>query len=153
MKHGIGTDNESFQRDDKYLEDVLSYRNAISEKHKMHLHVIAHPNKTEKDTGGKRLAPTPFDYKGGQEWFNNGKCMITLHRTDGTSNEVKVIVNKAKPKSVASLGESIFYLDVSKNRYYTDGVNGKRYAEPIYKKPKALLIADKESQEDDGLPF
>lgn len=154
MKHGVGVSGESFARDDKYLEDVLSYRNAISEKYNLHLHIIAHPNKTDKDTSGKRLPPTSFDLKGGQEWFNNGKTMVCVHRTDGTANEVKVIVTKAKPKSVASLGETIFYLDVSKNRYYTDGVDGKKYAEPIYKKPKASVIASNfEEQEEDGLPF
>lgn len=159
MKHGIGMSGESFARDDKYLEDVLSYRNAMSEKHKMHFHIIAHPNKTEKDASGKRTPPTPFDLKGGQEWYNNGKCMITIHRVDGTFNEAKVIVNKAKPKSVAKQGESTFFLDVTQNRYYTSGFDEKEYANPRNEKPKAILLAEKQSlfdndeEEDSDLPF
>lgn len=165
LRHGVGMNGETFPRDDKYLEDVLSYRNAISEKYLLHLHIIAHPNRTEKDSSGKRVPPTPFDMKGGQEWFNNGKNMITVHRVDGSSNEVRIIINKAKPKSVAALGEVRFRLDVSKNKYYTDGPDGPLYADPIYKKPKALEIAEKDlpktftqgslldDDEDDDMPF
>ena len=161
MKHGVGPTGETFARDDKYLEDVLSYRNAMSEHHKMHFHIIGHPNKTDKDTSGKRIPPTPYDMKGGGEWFNNGKTQITLHRVDGTFNQVRVIVNKAKPKSVAKLGEVTFCLDITKNSYYIEGVESNEYRSEINEKPRALLLAEKESSifddDNDGydndLPF
>ena len=147
MKH----DFSSFGREDKYLEDCLSYRNAMSEHHKMQLITIIHPNKTDKGADGKRIAPSPFDLKGGQEWFNNGKCMITVHRVDGQVNMTNVIVTKAKPKSVAKLGTVPFYFDVAKNAYYTINENNNRaYASKDYIKPIALDIG---SEDDSEVPF
>ena len=64
MKH----DTSKFGRDDKYLEDVLSYRNHIAEENDLHLHTVIHPKLIAKEDG-KRPAPTPYDLKGGSEWF------------------------------------------------------------------------------------
>lgn len=148
MKH-----TTEFGRDDKYLEDVLSYRNAMSEKHKMHLHVIVHPTRTEMDNTGKRKPPTPYDIKGGTEWYNNGKVMISVHRPDGGKNFVDIMITKAKPKSVAKLGTAAMKFDTRLARFYyvKDGVDtyaDKDYIPPVV--PDALKI--KQDDEDD-LPF
>jgi len=125
LKH----DTSSFGRDDKYLEYVLSYRNAIAEKYNMHINIVIHPTRTDKDEKGKRKPPSPYHLKGGTEWFNNGKCMITVHRPDGSKNEVHIMVTKAKPRSVAKRGVYKAYFDLEKFRYY-NWINGeKRYAE------------------------
>lgn len=153
MKHGVGIDGEGFIRDDKFLEDVLSYRNSIAEEHDIHIHTVIHPNLTEKDSSGKRLPPTAQNLKGGQEWFNSGKCMITIHRVDGSENQVRVIINKAKPKSVAKLGEVQFCFDVSKSRFYIDSVDGPQYANPQIKKKSIFDKEEIEEEENDDLPF
>lgn len=150
MKH----DWSVFGREDKYLEDVLSYRNSMSEAHKMHFHTVIHPNKTDKDAKtGKRLPAGPYDLKGGTEWFNNGKCMVTIHRPDGMANAVDFIVTKAKPKSVAKLGTVNMFFDISKASYYWEYDNKKLYASQKYFKPTGLAISDEESNDDDQVPF
>ena len=58
------------------------------------------------------------DLKGGTTWFDSGKCMITVNRVDGTNNEVEVIVTKAKPGSVGSLGKCTFFFDKSLRKFY-----------------------------------
>ena len=63
----------------QYLEVVLPYRNQIAEDNNLHLHTIIHPKLTEK-INGKRNVPSPYDLKGGSEWFNSGKCMITVQK-------------------------------------------------------------------------
>lgn len=151
LKHNVGNEGESFNRDDKYLEDVLSYRNAISEHYKMHFHIVIHPIKTQEDKDGKRRAPTPYDLKGGSEWYNNGKCMITVHRVDGTANEVEIIVTKAKPKSVAKLGKTIMFFDIKKNAFYWNYNNNNTYAKKDYFKPIGLDLSN--SEEDEDIPF
>lgn len=148
-------DWQKFGRDDKYLEDVLSYRNAMSEKHKMHFITIIHPTKTDKDKDGKRAAPTPYDLKGGSEWYNNGKCMITIHREDG-SNKMSFRVTKAKPKSVAKLGAVDFWLDLHISRYYVyDDSNNKIYADKEYKETVSKQIESQGLNFDDpdDVPF
>lgn len=154
MKHGVGLDGEVFGRDDKYLEDVLSYRNAMSEKHKQHYHIVIHPIKTEADKDGKRKPPTPYDLKGGSEWYNNGKCMITVHRKDNSPNGVDIMITKAKPKSVAKVGKVEMFFDVKLAKFYSNINNEKLYANKKLVTPAALLIGDNDDlEEKDDIPF
>ena len=162
MKRYVGRDGEQIMRDDLYLEDVLEYRNALSEEHDLHFHIIILPLKTEKDNNGMYKPPHPYDLKGGTTWFDSGKCMGTVHRVDGTYNEVKIIFNKAKPETVASVGECTFFFDRETSRYYTDNFGEKAFANHINEKPKALLISEEQSNkqsrigfddEDDDMPF
>ena len=149
MRH----DTNSFGRDDKYLEDVLSYCNAMSEAHKQHHHIIIHPTKTEADKDGKRRAPGPYDLKGGSEWYNSGKCMITVHRPDGVQNGVEIIVTKAKPKSVAMQGKVEMHFDVKQAKYYWIDNGNKKYANKDYVKPTGLSVFDNQTELDDDVPF
>jgi len=154
MKHGVGMDGEAFGRDDKYLEDVLSYRNAMAELHKMHFHIVIHPIKTEADKDGKRRPPTPYDLKGGSEWYNNAKCMITVHRQDNSPTGVTIMITKAKPKSVAKLGNVEMYFDRTKNKFYWDYNGERKYASEKYFKPIGLQVNDDiEENEADEIPF
>jgi hypothetical protein len=146
MKH----DFSSFGREDKYLEDVLSYRNSIAETHKIHLHTVIHPRGgTDKDSNGVRKPPKPDDLKGGSEWWNNGKCMITIHRPENSKNGVDFIVTKAKPKSVAKQGKVQMFFDFKLNKYYWDNNGQSKYASPEYVKPVGITI----NEDDDDLPF
>lgn len=141
MRH----DTSKFGRDDKYLEDVLSYRNSVAETHNIHLHTIIHPKLTTKENG-KREAPTPYDLKGGSEWFNNGKCMITIHRESMETTDVEFIVHKAKPRSVGTTGGCRLNFDLKKLVYYeleqtATGINrvyatGKGEVKKTNKEPK-----------------
>jgi twinkle protein len=145
-------------RDDKYLEKVLKYRNKIADKYKLSLHTIIHPTNVSPDKDGKRPIPKPFNLSGGAQWFNSGRTMITVHRIDGTANEVDVIITKAKPKSVAKLGTVRMFFDVKKARFYFVNEFGeKTYANHVYEKPKALALNDSSmfanQEEEDDLPF
>jgi len=144
-------DTTGFARDDKYLEDVLSYRNSMAELHKMHFHTIIHPRGgTEKDKDGNRKAPKPDDLKGGSEWWNNGKCMITIHRPDGSNNGMEFIVTKAKPKSVAKQGKTDMFFDPKLNVYYWDYNGARKYASEKYFKPTGLYAP---YDDNDEVPF
>lgn len=110
-------DTSKFSRDDKYLEDVLSYRNAVAERHNLHLHTVIHPKLIAKENG-VRPAPTPYDLKGGSEWFNNGKNLITIHRESMETTEVQFIVHKAKPRSSGKVGGCLLNFDITTLTYY-----------------------------------
>lgn len=147
LKHN----GHSFGRDDQYLEDVLSYRNAMADAHRMHFATIIHPTKTEADKDGKRRSPGPYDLKGGSEWYNNGRCMITVHRPDGVANTTEVIITKAKPKSVAKLGKVTMGFDVSKCAYYWENDGQKVYASKNFIKPTGKIAFD--NNDNDDIPF
>ncbi len=158
MRHNLAPDGTVFSRDDKYLEDVLSYRNTIAEQHKMHFHTVIHPRGgTEKEKDGNRKAPRPDDLKGGSEWWNNGKCMITIHRPDGSTNEVNFIVTKIKPKSVGKVGSPSLFFDRTLNKFYCkDSENKKIYASKEFFKLNATLDIFQENDntdDDSDVPF
>ena len=118
-----------------YLEFCLPYRNHIAEENNLHFHTIIHPKLTDKDKDGKRNAPGPYDLKGGSEWFNSGKCMITVHRPDINSNVAEIKMNKIKPRSVGQIGDVVLHFDVNTLTYYELDMIGpsdlqKRYAAP-----------------------
>ena len=101
----------------QYLEYVLPYRNQIAEDNDLHLHTIIHPKLTEKENG-KRNAPVPYDLKGGSEWFNSGKCMITVHRQDPTFNLAEIHFNKIKPRSNGNIGMIEIWFDKERLSYF-----------------------------------
>jgi hypothetical protein len=145
MRH----DTSKFGRDDKYLEDVLSYRNSIAERYSLHLHTVIHPTRTDKDSNGHRKPPTPYDLKGGTEWFNNGKCMITVHRNPDLFNKTEIFFNKIKPRSIGEQGSTELHFDIEKFVYYNE-VNGKRvYAEQEYKDLEDPVLYSSFDQKND----
>lgn len=158
LELNVMPDGSNVGMDNRYLEKVLKYRNKIADKYKIHLHTIIHPTNIPPDKDGKRPEPKPFHLSGGAQWFNSGRVMITVHRIDGTANEVDIIINKAKPKSVAKLGRNRMFFNVQSARFYWENAGEKVYANPINEKPKALLISEEQSKivyedEDDDMPF
>lgn len=111
-------DYSSFGGYAQYLEFVLPYRNQIAEDNDLHLHTIIHPKLTEKEKDGTRKPPVPYDLKGGSEWFNSGKSMITVHRPFFDDNLVQIFFNKIKPRSIGKIGETELRFDIQKFRYY-----------------------------------
>lgn len=123
----------------QYLEFVLPYRNQIAEDNNLHLHTIIHPKLTEKEKG-KRKPPGPYDLKGGSEWFNSGKCMITVHREDLSDNSAEIYFNKIKPRAIGSIGMIDLKFDIERFRYYElevpePNLHVKRYATKRGEKP------------------
>ena len=114
-----------------YLEAVLPYRNQTAEDNNIHIHTVIHPKLTEKENG-TRKAPTPYDLKGGSEWFNSGKCMITVHRESTETTNADISVHKVKPRSCGNVGFCSLQFDVEKLVYFTteqtSNGNVKRYA-------------------------
>tara|TARA_R110000868_G_scaffold173508_7_gene409628 strand:+ start:3585 stop:4553 length:969 start_codon:yes stop_codon:yes gene_type:complete len=121
MKH----DTEGFSREDKWLEDTLSFRNDLAESSGMHFHTIIHPSKARRSTDGEVQAPDIHSLKGGSEWGNNGKSIIIVNREYG-SNKCEIDVVKAKPQIVGVRGQVELSFDV-KTGAYTEAINGSVY--------------------------
>tara|TARA_R100000951_G_scaffold25923_1_gene21996 strand:+ start:4114 stop:5085 length:972 start_codon:yes stop_codon:yes gene_type:complete len=132
------------KREDKWLEEVLSYRNILAEDSGLHFHTIIHPKSAVKTRDGEVVPPTYHDLKGGSEWSNNGKSIVIVHR-DAGSNVAQINIAKAKPAIVGIQGEATLSYDLSKGRYYenvggADNTGVKKYAE---KKPiDEYMISD-----------
>jgi hypothetical protein len=144
----------------QYLEYVLPYRNQIAEDNNLHLHTIIHPKLTEK-VNGKRAVPVPYDLKGGSEWFNSGKCMITVHRQDTTHNLAEIHFNKIKPRSNGKVGSIEIWFDKDRLTYFEQNNPAPNVYEKIYASPQNEVIKETNIHTaiqqnvnfDDGLPF
>jgi len=113
MRHDV----QGYGREDKWLEDVLSYRNEIAERENLHLHTIIHPKAPKKDKNGRIIFPDMHSLKGGSEWANNGKSIIIVHR-DFNSPITDVKIEKAKPRIVGVQGVACLKYDVKSGRFY-----------------------------------
>lgn len=119
-------------REDKWLEDTLSYRNELAERENIHLHTIIHPTKAKTDREGKVIMPDMHSLKGGSEWSNNGKSIVIVHREFGSKQTI-VKIDKAKPKIVGVQGTCILNLNIKTGQYFEyiggeDGEGIKHYA-------------------------
>ena len=126
-------DTKGFAREDKWLEDVLSYRNELAEQSNLHFHTIIHPTAAKKDGNGNIIAPDMHSLKGGSEWANNAKSVVVVHR-EFCSPITTVKVAKAKPKIVGIAGECNLQFDLQKGKYFqidTTGGGQHRYAQPL----------------------
>jgi hypothetical protein len=126
----------------QYLEFVLPYRNLIAEENGLHLHTVIHPKLPE--VRSKVPPPTTFDLKGGSEWYNSGKCMITVHREDKATNKVSIIFGKIKPRSVGTMGSIDLFFDLNKLVYYDNGEQRNGYMERVYAAPKGEVKVETE---------
>ncbi len=133
LKHDL----EGYSREDKWLEDTLSYRNQLAEETGLHFFTLIHPKNPTKSKDGKIIMPTEHDIKGGSEWFNNGKSILIVHRESKEQNFADIYVRKAKPRVVGKVGFFTLNFDLETSRYYyLDHQASKHFAskgeQPIY---------------------
>jgi len=151
-------DTRGFNREDNYLAYTLKQRNQIAERSGLHIMTIIHPTKPQKQKDGSILPPTAYDLKGGSEWFNNGKSIITVHRPDIEKNITEIDFRKVKPRSLGTRKKVFLHFDMIKFRYY-EKVNGADYYAYEYKNSKAsgreqdILSVKNVEKDDDELPF
>jgi len=117
-------------REDKWLAKSLQHGNTIVERTGLHFHTIVHP-KTVKLKDGKVIMPTFHEIKGGSEWGNYGKSIITVHR-DRNVDFTDISFEKVKGANIGVRGMTTLHYDVQAARYYEiSNENGgqRRYAE------------------------
>ncbi len=136
MKHDVKD-----QRNDQWLEEVLSYRNELAERNGLHLHTIIHPKSASKDKNGKTIMPDMHHLKGGSEWANNGKTIIIVHR-EFQSKITDIKIHKAKPRIVGIQGLSALQFDLDYGGYY-EMINGKRQ----YSHKEPVIVEDQPKKE------
>lgn len=129
-------------REDKYLAFMLGHIRQKSKENQIHTFIVAHPRTLrEKKNDNSYSPPTTYEFSGGAEWFNKAETIICIYRpkiydreTNEYYNDVKIIIQKAKPKGIGcNKGEIELYYDVEKSRYYEqiDGQNLFANKEPF----------------------
>lgn len=147
-------------REDSYLDDILSTRNAMSEDNQVHFHTIAHAVKpsvmpSAKGETPKRKVPTADEIKGGGAWNANGKSIITVDWPNKGKTGVDIYINKVKPEDVGTVGaiQGKIKLDPRRGRYYEIIGTGTHFSYEWMRLPVQTEIELNTDMTAEELPF
>jgi len=125
-------------RQDLYIEQFVGDIRRYCKKTGKHVFISLHPTSQQlKQDNGFNYYPKPLprEAAGGQALFRKAMSWITIWRPPNNyphengvhgDNDLIVSIDKAKPKGVATKGETKMFFDWKKNRYYEE-FNGERY--------------------------
>jgi twinkle protein len=100
----------------EYISKTLTGLRRWARRNKVHVWLIAHPQKMRVD--GKLPIPKPDMISGSQHWWNKADCNITVYRDfDKQSHEVDVYVHKCRFKHIGKQGMVTLNYDRVTGRY------------------------------------
>jgi len=112
----------------EYVSATLSHVRAWARMHRVHVWIVAHPQKLQRDKDGKLPVPRPDSISGSIHWWNKADNAITIWRSldDGLSQDVAVYVWKVRFKHIGRPGEVHLDYDRVCGRYHEQPGKGLR---------------------------
>jgi twinkle protein len=99
----------------EYISSFLSkIRNFVREKD-IHIWIVAHPRKMEKDESGNIKVPEAYDISGSANWFNKADNIISVFRNK--DNTVDIHIQKIRFSEIGEKGEISIQYDKSIRNY------------------------------------
>ena len=168
IKHDM---TEFGARQDLYIEQFVGDIRRYCKKTGKHTFISLHPTSQQiKQDNGFNYYPKPLprEAAGGQALFRKAMSWLTIWRPpvgfphdNGVhgENDLIISIDKAKPKGVATKGETTIYFDWQKNRYYEEVNEVKMYAfeheNTVISHDKLIMQPSKHfnEPEDKEIPF
>ena len=153
--------------DHEYIGQAFNQINAFKQKYDVHVFILAHPNKMNKDATGKYEIPNLYNVSGSSHWYNKPDNGITIYR-DFEKFEVDVFIQKIKFEHLGQIGKAIFKWNPKNSRYYPKGSEPNNIKYGIKELRKERVKKQSESEQvrlpykdddyfpeinDDDLPF
>lgn len=88
----------------KYISGLLSTVRAFARKHDVHIWIVAHPTKIQKDEDGNYQVVKPYDISGSAAWFSKPDNILSIHRTIDTPDYTTIHIQKVKFREVGHTG-------------------------------------------------
>lgn len=110
----------SNQSETEYVSEILSHViQRVRFYGAMHIWIVAHPAKMQKDRNGNYPVPTPRDVSGSAHFWNKADNCITVHRdlAAGTQ-DVDIHVQKIRFKHIGRIGVTTLKYDWTTGRYH-----------------------------------
>lgn len=102
----------------EYIGKCLSELRHFARQHAVHVFVVAHPAKMQKEDG-KYPVPTPYDISGSAHWFNKAdNCLAVWRDKSNEAAPVEVHVQKVRFREVGELGVCQLEYDRSTSTYH-----------------------------------
>ena len=89
----------------QYISQELTKIRRFARLNGIHIWIVAHPTKLQKNSQGKYDPPTMYDISGGAHWRNKADNGICVYR-DFETNETEIIVQKIRFKEIGKLGSA-----------------------------------------------
>lgn len=109
----------------EYISYSLSRLRAWARAGKVHVWIVAHPQKLRRLDDGKLPIPTPDSISGSQHWWNKADACITVHRDLSKKSaglqynqDVEIHVQKIRFKHIGHPGLAVIRYDKITGRYY-----------------------------------
>lgn len=104
-----------------YISFILSEVIKLTRDAGAHVWLVVHPSKIQRDQGGKRPVPTPYDLAGSAHWYNKADNIICVHREQFAKEpkqEVEIHVQKVRSKAYGHVGMMYLRYDKVTGRYF-----------------------------------
>lgn len=112
------------KRDDVYLAEALTRFERFAQIHQILLTIIAHPNRTSKNSDGNYEAPDVYDINGGPVWNARSSNICAYHRpyysTDPKNSTCELIFRKIKDQDLCGVPGTVS-LTYKNYRFYDNG--------------------------------
>lgn len=116
------------QTETEYISDTLRRLRMFARNTEMHVWIVAHPQKLQRDQSGKLPIPRPDSISGSQHWWNKADYAVTVHRDQMEgSQEVEIHVQKVRWKHTGQVGFVTLKYDRVTGRYNDSVVDLERY--------------------------
>ena len=92
----------------QYIEQCLTKARRFARLNNIHLIIVAHPKKLQRDKEGKFLIPDLYSINGSAAWKNKADNGIVVHRNrkkDQLENTVDILVQKIRFRDIGIIGE------------------------------------------------
>lgn len=111
------------EREDQYISRQLAKIRRFARVNDIHVFLIAHPTKLQKDKDGKYAPPDAYDIAGGAMWRNKADNILCVYRPDIKSSDTEVYIQKIRFRRNGKAGSCLkykFHIDTS--TYHDNGV-------------------------------
>lgn len=89
----------------EHISQMLTKIRSFARNHGVHVWLVAHPTKMQKDIHGDYPVPTPYDVAGSAHWRNKADNCITVYRNvKGDTEAVEIHVQKVRKKQNGKVG-------------------------------------------------
>jgi twinkle protein len=102
----------------EYISKCLSKLRLFVRHHNIHIWVVAHPTKLQKDAKGNYPVPTPYDVTGSANWRNKAfNCLSVWRDPTQKDDPVQVHIQKIKFKKNGHVGKCDLIYDTLTGRF------------------------------------
>lgn len=105
----------------RYISAMLSKIRRFARINGVHVWVVAHPTKLQKQSNGQYPVPTPYDISGAAHWRNKADNAIAVYRpimSDPKDRRVEIYVQKIRFKEIGQIGCANLQYDWVTGRYH-----------------------------------